>query len=604
MERDVVKSYLVNALPGTAAAGGSAAGVTATRWFAPAWTMLPLASRRCLVRNPLNGAAAELSSGEYAVLCACEGCRTLDEHEARAAQQLSAPPEHRSAIRELLERCARRGLLLSLADLAARFGASSGSAQPSPEIVIRSADRPQLLRRLLAGAARVQERTGAAYRWHILDDSRSEDHRRANREANASVSALDVTYHDLSLADSLEAELLAAFPELASEIRSLLQAGRDGEYTCARPLHYVLLRFAGRRFLHLDDDVLIEPRQPPLSRPGVETTCAPEAAHWYEGFDAAFAACPELPLDPFAAHARWLGMPLADAWQQAEREPGGHRVGELPPQLGSRFAPQARVVFTGTHVLGDPGWGTFSGQQLAVGRETREWLAAHPEASRYAFASQVHWRGWPALQLAPEHVLSMTTLSGIDDSVLIAPALRLARATDTIVSEVTRAIHPAAWGVVVPFALPHVREARRKWLTPADAYLLRPSRLIVSYARRCSASLRADDPAQRLAMLGSMFVDLGGASDATVTGLFEELAADSASRLLFSMHEQLDDAMLPAAWKDTLREWLTSPMFKLDAASVRQRIGPLDTVRSVARDYGKALIAWPKLWEHCRGRFR
>ena len=57
----------------------------ATPWFAPPLQMLPLAARRCLVRNPLNGAAIEMSSGEYAFLSACEGCLPLAAHEARAA---------------------------------------------------------------------------------------------------------------------------------------------------------------------------------------------------------------------------------------------------------------------------------------------------------------------------------------------------------------------------------------------------------------------------------------------------------------------------------------------------------------------------------------
>jgi hypothetical protein len=591
---------------GTAAAPrGADPGSTATRWFAPAWTMLPLGARRCLVRNPLDGAAAELSSGEYAVLAACEGCCTLDEHEARAAQQVSAPPGHRPAIRELLERCARQGLLISLPDLAARFGPASDTVLPPPEITISSADRPRLLRRLLESAARVRERSGGAYRWHLADDSRSEDHRRANREAIASVPALDVSYHDLWLEESLEAELVAALPGLAPEIRSLLQAAGPGESTCGRVVNYLLLRFAGKRFLHLDDDAIIEPRRPPLARPGVETVFAPEAAYWYESFAAAFAACPEIPLDPFAAHARWLGMPMADAWRQADAEPGGHRVGNnIPPPLGSHFVPQARVVFTGTHVLGDPGWGTFSGQQLAVGRETRQWLAAHPEAARYAFESQIHWRGRPALHLVPQAGLSTTTLTGIDNSVLIPPALRAGRAVDTLIGEITRCIHPAGWEAILPFALPHVREARRKWLTPADTYVLRPGRLLTSYARWRFASIRAGGAAERLTTLGSMFIDLGGASDATVIGLLEEQAADHASRILFSMHEQLDDASVPAAWKDTLRRWLASPLFKIDGASLRKHIVSLDTVRSVARDYGRALIAWPTLWAHCRERFQ
>jgi hypothetical protein len=538
------------------------------------------------------------------VLSACEGCRTLGEFEERAAAKLSAPPAHRPAIRELLERCARRGLLVSLPDLAARFGSFSAPALPPPEIVVRSAARPQLLQRLLASAVRLQERTGAAYRWHMLDDSRAADDRRANREAIASAPALQIAYHDLSLGPSLEAELIAAFPALAPEIRDLLEMGRPDEYTCARPLHYALLRFAGRRFLHLDDDVLVEPRRSPLSGSGVDTAVSAEEAHWYESFDAAFAACAEQPLDPFAAHARWLGLPLAEAWRQAQAEPGGHRVEDLPPAFGTTFAAEARVVFTGTQVLGDPGWGTFSGQQLSIGPETRRWLAANPDAAPLAFDRQIHWRGWPRLQLAPHLVLSMTTLSGIDDSVLIAPALRVGRATDTIVSESTRAAHPAGWRAILPFALPHPRPGRRQWLTPADGYVMRPTRLLISYTRRRSGSIRVGDPAERLATLGAMFVELAAASDATLTELLEEQAADYMSRVVFGLHEQLDDATVPASWRTILRRWLDSPALKLDAASLRAHVVPLEPLRALVRGYGRTLIAWPRLWEHCRGRFQ
>ena len=82
----------------------SAGATTDKRWFVPELITLPLAARRCLVRNALNGAALELSSGEHAVLTTCEGCHTLAEHEARAATRLRAPEEHIPAIRELLGR--------------------------------------------------------------------------------------------------------------------------------------------------------------------------------------------------------------------------------------------------------------------------------------------------------------------------------------------------------------------------------------------------------------------------------------------------------------------------------------------------------------------
>ena len=114
-------------------------------WLAPELQMRPLAARRCVVRNPSNGVTLELSAGEHAVLSACEEVGTLDEHTARAVRRLGAPPEHQGAIREFIERCARRGLLLSLPDLVARFGHAAGEPlAPFAGIVLRTADRPQV----------------------------------------------------------------------------------------------------------------------------------------------------------------------------------------------------------------------------------------------------------------------------------------------------------------------------------------------------------------------------------------------------------------------------------------------------------------------------
>ncbi len=285
------------------------AAFMAERWFVPAWQVLPIDAQRCLVRNPLDNMGMELSSGEYAVLSACEGCRSLEEHEARAALRLGAPPEHRPAIRALLERCARSGLLSAVSDLVTRFGLPGDEvASPLAGIVVRSADRTKLLQRLLTGAAEMQTRTGAAYRWYIVDDSRQEGSRRANREAIAANALLDATHLDLSVAESLEAELAAVFPQFAAEVRWLLGAGRGDEVTYGRTQNYLLLRFAGTRLLMADDDVTIRPRRPALLRPGVEVSVGTGAATWYENLDAAFDACPAVDLDPFAEHERWLGL--------------------------------------------------------------------------------------------------------------------------------------------------------------------------------------------------------------------------------------------------------------------------------------------------------
>jgi hypothetical protein len=45
------------------------------------------------------------------------------------------------------------------------------------------------------------------------------------------------------------------------------------------------------------------------------------------------------------------------------------------------------------------------------------------------------------------------------------------------------------------------------------------------------------------------------------------------------------------------------PHLQLDAASLRASLPTPSIVRTMARDYGRALLAWPQLWSFCRERF-
>jgi hypothetical protein len=156
-------------------------------------------------------------------------------------------------------------------------------------------------------------------------------------------------------------------------------------------------------------------------------------------------------------------------------------------------------------------------------------------------------------------------------------------------------------GVALPFALPHLRDSRRRWLSPTEPPVFDPNRsLLTSYARRSSLSIHACDPAARLTTLGEAFVDLGAASDATLHGVIEEHAADHARQVAFRVNEQLDDATTPEGWKQVLRQWLGSPLLRLDAAALRQQRLPPDELRTLAREFGRALIAWPRFWAWCR----
>jgi hypothetical protein len=73
--------------------------------------MLPLAARRCRVRNPLSDVVTELSAEQYAVLTACDGCRTLREHGDAVRRKLGVREEGLAALSKWLSEFAAGGLL-------------------------------------------------------------------------------------------------------------------------------------------------------------------------------------------------------------------------------------------------------------------------------------------------------------------------------------------------------------------------------------------------------------------------------------------------------------------------------------------------------------
>ena len=572
-------------------------------WFVPAWTMFPITSRRCLVRNPQNGAALELSSGEYAVLSACEGCRPLAEHEVRAAAQLSAPPEHRPAVRDVIERCASAGLLMPLSDLVSRFGSPQNAPRsPLGGIAIRTSDRPGLLARLLASAANLEGRGGPKRRWVVFDDSRDPANEQANRATISAWRSLDIVHIGRVESAALECKLSAEFPRAEREIAWLLGAGSVGEATYGRPLNHALLYFAGRAFVIVDDDVILDPRRPPLTDPGFSVSADADELFWYENDEALAAACPPFEVDPVGVHASWLGLPLASAWSRAECEAGGLTAIDLRPPHIRRFAANAGILFTHNHACGDPGSSRLPLQLLTLPRRSLQRLAGNPHIAASAFSQRIDWRGQTRLRLAPERVLTFTTMAGIDNSMLMPPAARSERSEDVLLGIVAQWMHPSAWLVDLPFGLPHQRDTAKQWVPATATFMQEPLHVLYGWIDEHAPAIAAEEPEQRLGAIGSLLLDFSASSDEHLLELLRQHAAESGSRTLFAISEQLDDAELPAQWKDLLVPWLKSPAFAVDRASVNARVLATGKVRAYAEACGRAMLAWPQLWKFCRER--
>jgi hypothetical protein len=565
--------------------------------------MFPLAPRRCVVRNPLNGATAELSSGEYAALSGCDGWRTLDEHAARAAARLDAPVEHQRAIREVLERCARGGLLMAVPGLVDRFAAPAAERpQGLAAVVIRTADRPQLLARLVSSAAALEERTRARRRWIVIDDSREPANALANRAALDARPALETEHlHGAEIA-ALRDTLCAEFPDLDREIRWLLDSGSSAETTAGVPINQALLRLAGRSFVNFDDDAIIDPRAPALSEPGFAVSDAVDELFLYESEADMWRDCRPLDLDPIAAHEQWLGLPMAQAWRLAEQQQGALAAMDVNGAELERFGADARVLFTHNHACGDPGSSTLPLQLFALPERSRQRLASLPDAATCGLPSRIGWRGQTRLRLAPRRDLTFTTLAGVDNTRLLPPVPRNHRSTDVLLGLTAQRMHPSSWVADLPFGLPHLREPAKRWLASGEPCRQAPLHVVHSYLARHAPRRRSSSPEQRLAAMGALLLDLAAAGEGALRELLVEQATEIGADALFRIEEQLGDARLPERWRTMLAGWRQSPALAAGAAAARA-LEPRE-IRPLLEEYGRAMIAWPRLWRFCRERNR
>jgi hypothetical protein len=158
--------------------------------------------------------------------------------------------------------------------------------------------------------------------------------------------------------------------------------------------------------------------------------------------------------------------------------------------------------------------------------------------------------------------------------------------------------------VDLPFGLPHLREPQKHWLPATENFMQEPLHVLYGFIEERAAGIVAESPEARLAAVGALLLDYAQMSDSELSDALRDHAADAASRTLFAIAEQLDDATLPAQWKALLVPWLRSPAFAVDSISVAGRTLAPATVRPLAEACGRAMLAWPRLWEFCRERYR
>ena len=418
--------------------------------------------------------------------------------------------------------------------------------------------------------------------------------------------SLDITHIGHPEAAALEEALRAEFPDAQREIAWLLGAGSAGEATYGRPLNHALLRFAGRAFLSVDDDVTLDARRPALTQPGFAVTDEADELLWYENEASLWRECPAVELDPLAAHASWIGMPLAAAWKRARN---GSRArsprSALQPRTRNASHRESRVLFTHNHACGDPGSSVLPLQLLTLPPQSRQWLAAHPQAAAFAFDERINWRGQTSLRLAPRRVLTFTTMSGIDNSVLMPPAARAHRSEDVLLGVIAQFMHPHAWFVDLPFGLPHLRSPAKHWLPPTASFGQEPLHVIYALIDEQASRVVAESAPEPARRRGGAVARCRGDErcDADGAAACNMRAMPPAARCSRSPSNSRRRTSRRSG-RHCSPPGSNRRRFAVDADRLRRRVLAASEMRSLADAYGHAMQVWPQLWASCRERFR
>jgi hypothetical protein len=122
---------------------------------------------------------------------------------------------------------------------------------------------------------------------------------------------------------------------------------------------------------------------------------------------------------------------------------------------------------------------------------------------------------------------------------------------------------------------------------------------MVDLLEQRGAGVYAEVASDRVKALAAIALDIARMGARELAECIESHAIDTATRVLFSIRMQLDDARVPPSWKQRLEPWLASPALAIDGAALKARETGADELRMLASDYGHALAVWPALWQHC-----
>lgn len=592
------------------------------------WAMAPaqvhrLGDQHVLLRVRKTGRQSVLDAGAFQVLAACTAFRPLARHARERAAELGAQAGMEARVLGLLDNLRQQGLLVTARDVLDSLrgaGAAPGAAPPPlRKAVIRTCDRPGMLKRLLASVGREQARHQSAYEYLVIDDSRdpaSLDENLAVIGDAGSTHELRIRYHGPDQQQALTERLVSAHAGAEKTIRWLLQPGDRGAVpTPGRALNHALLLTAGERFVLLDDDMLLEPRMMHPPAAGFALGTPGQACRFFADRDELQVQSAPVPVDLFARHADVLGGSLGallDGYPEDAHDPSA--LASLNLSEAPRLAAGNPVLLSLSSVFGDPG---TSGVHWIYELDEHQGYArlVRSEQQYRAGVEGCHvWRGHDRTTFLTDVSLMLTGCAGISNTVPLAPACPEDRNEDLVFGEAVQFLYPGTVTSMLPWGPLHFPEPARRRAMAALDRPVRPGMpgLLASLMRAMRPHCPAQHADRRAAFVADSLRAMADAPPAVLGDhVVNQVLADRSGLVGCLRRHITARPGAPTFWRADAQRIIDANMRPIDPVrepwqSLVGLPGDADpsgveaAVRSVFTGYADALELWPELWAKCR----
>lgn len=529
--------------------------------------------------------------------------RPLKEHIDRIEQQLPDLKGRRDAIGRVIEGLMGRGLVVTSDSILETATSGDERAESPTPIVVRTADRPEQLAKLLESLSDLAEDMPVV----VIDESSDSQAGEANADHVAGLTDRPATWLGREWRGRFAAELASSAGVDQAELAELLDEPDTAAFTGGQVWNAALLLTAGQRPVLLDDDMRWNLREPGQVRPVVSfRQSARTPLYFAPGDEALEPALSAAGRDWFAEHRRLCGSGLA-ALKDLEGfsiDPDTLR-GQSYRAL-DRLTREARIKSTCSGYYGDAAmdtrlWFYLAPNQASLWRDKSAYfdIMAHPHVAQ----------GFGHVQLGE---LSQFTPTMVDNTELLPPVAPRGRGEDLMFGALVRFLYPHSVCVHLPSLIEH-RRVRPHDAENPDAFVPNASRFFAEFALAHQDECDASAPADRMALLAMRYRDIASASDARRQTMLREFLGYMRSQIVHQLQAQLTGSSgSPDFWQQAVQDWIEANGRALTESRpprLRGWSGDLDAagcanaLRSDAQRHARWLALWPQVWSAAQGRF-